>query len=91
MSAHGEAEATPHTCHQTVASGTGLVDTGARVLAGVVGRAVALDEERGQMLGVEHFLLTLAESGNRTLASFASAGSACVTLRPGSRISAGRY
>jgi hypothetical protein len=40
------------------------------VLAGVVSRAVALAEERGQMLGAERFLLALAESGNRTLASF---------------------
>ena len=36
-------------------------DTGARVILGVVGRAVAVAEERGEKLGAEHFLLALAE------------------------------
>ncbi len=75
MSAHGETEATdqgggqgrpaypPHYPGVRPAPGH---DTGGRVILGVVGRAVGLADERGEMLGPEHFLLALAEQDSTT-------------------------
>ncbi len=69
MSAQGETEATdegggqgrPGYVRRHPGFGRAVAgDTGARVIVGVVSRAVTLAEERGEMVGAEHFLMALA-------------------------------